>query len=879
MNKKPILLRLIITLIVIGVFAASMYPLGERDFFATFHKMLKNPTDPVAVQVEQDALKLKQEGKEEFDASALFTAANSNGVYLPDLLKSDRLENNADAISSIRKEAASSIRLGLDLAGGVEFTLKLVSPDATPTPGETESEAIARQGRYEEQMKNFDRHRDQIIEILRSRLEDQGINESEIVPYGDSFIALRAPVVSKEEKLKLANLVSMSARLRFHLVHEDNSRLVAEYLALDDAGRRRYTPPVGYELKETVEFKKNKNGERQATRDYVFIKKRWEMDGQGIREAFPQQDPTNRQRSIALRFDTAGTKRFAEVSTRNLHKRLAIVLDDRLYCAPTIQTPIIDGSAQITGDFSQEEVKQIADALSSGSIPFVIEREAMFDMDPTLGADNVRNGIYAGALALLLVAIFIAVYYLRAGLVAVTALTINIVLVLGALAAFSATLTLPGIAGIILTIGMAVDANVLIFERIREELNLGKNLGEAIELGYSKASSAVLDSNLTTLFTGIILYSIGTGAIKGFAVTLCIGIITSVFCALVLTRLLFDILARMFSFKTMKMFSFLSKPKIDFMGKRRIFYTISGIMLVSSLVIMALKGKEMLSIDFTGGNQITFNYTERIPVNDLEKSLKALGYEGIKVTYKNNPTNESERTLQILIRDTVQSGKANAETAKERIMREMNSKYPTALLNGGEDTSIGSMAGDTFSRSAVWSVFWSFVAIVIYISFRYEFGYSMAAILALFHDIIIATGIFVLCGREISLPVIAALLTIIGYSLNDTIVVFDRIREDLGLNPSLKYSSVVNLSLNQTLSRTILTSVTTLMVLVILFFFGGISINDFVLVMLLGVIIGTYSSICVASPIVASWHKHTHTGVKRTKDGAEIVDAEVVSNQ
>ena len=413
-----------------------------------------------------------------------------------------------------------------------------------------------------------------------------------------------------------------------------------------------------------------------------------------------------------------------------------------------------------------------------------------------------------------------------------------------------------------MTIGMAVDANVLIFERIRDELRSGKPLAEAMDLGYSKASTAVLDANITTLIIGIILYYIGTGSVKGFAVTLCIGIITSVFCALFLTKVIFDLIGRVYHFKKLTMMAFLTDPHIDFMRYRRIFYTISAVLVVGSIVIMAVRGRDMLSIDFTGGNLLTYNYVERIPTDQLENAVKAMGYDGVKVAYKNNPSDETDRTLEILIRD---SDAGEGAISRDEMLNRLNAEFPQAQLSGGSESNVGSLVGATFSKTALWAVILSFLAIVAYTTFRYEFGYGMAAILALIHDVIVATGIFLLCGREISLPVVAAFLTIIGYSINNTIVIFDRIREILALEPNIKYGDVVNMGLNQTLSRTLMTSWTTLIVLIVLFFFGGITINDFVLVMLLGVIIGTYSSACIASPIVASWHKRTQGVMRREK--------------
>ncbi len=472
-------------------------------------------------------------------------------------------------------------------------------------------------------------------------------------------------------------------------------------------------------------------------------------------------------------------------------------------------------------------------------------------------------------MALIVVVLFISIYYLRAGLVAIFALGVNVILVLGALAAFDATLTLPGIAGIILTMGMAVDANVLIFERIREELNKGKNLSTAIAQGYQHAFVTIIDANLTTLFTALILMQVGTGPVKGFAVTLSIGIFTSVFTALFLTRLIFDYFERFFKFKTMTMCSWLKKPNFDFLGKRKIAFVISVVLIVFSLVFCLTKGGNMLGIDFTGGTQFTFSYQKRVPIQEIRDTLKQQGYDA-KVTYKTSLGAQADnKKLEILIRKNVaiEDNDDTIISPKEKIGTLLNGKFKEAKFGGGHESSLGGLVGWEFSKSAIYAIVLAFLGIILYISIRFEFAYAIASIIALMHDVIIATGIFVLCGNEVSLPVVAALLTIIGYSLNDTIVVFDRIREGLSLNPDMHYKKVINMSINKTLSRTILTSLTTLLVLIILFFFGGIAINDFVLVMLLGVIIGTYSSIFVASPIVAYWHKKIGM---RAKDGALI---------
>ncbi len=863
MNKRPLILRTVIFAIIIFVFFFEISPLTPLDFYKTFNSMLKDPQNPAAAKLVAEAKAAQVKNPNIYPSIALLEAANKSGVELKALVeaKGNKLEVNRDVISLVRQKASSSIRLGIDLNGGVEFLLELV-PDEEwlkdvkeISKGKKDSEEDAKK-RLEDR---FQYYRDLAIETLRSRMEAQKIFEAEISPSGGRYVSLKVPVVSQDEKVKLLDLIKMSAKLRFCLVHKNNVSLVSQYLA----DPKSFVVPSGYKLMKMEEFRKGK----KAKVSMYFIKRRWSMSGKNITDAFPSLDQFG-QREIVLQFNTQGGKDFAELTRKNIKRQLAIVLDNKLYSAPVIQGAIPGGRATISGSFSQEECKAISDALVSGSLPFEIKVQAIFDTAPTLGKANVLNGIWAGIIALIIVVLFISIYYLRAGLVAIFALGVNVILVLGALAAFDATLTLPGIAGIILTMGMAVDANVLIFERIREELNKGKSLSVSIAQGYQHAFVTIIDANVTTLFTALILMKVGTGPVKGFAVTLSIGIFTSVFTALFLTRLIFDYFERFFKFKTMTMCAWLKDPNFDFLGKRKIAFAISATLIIFSIVFCISKGSNMLGIDFTGGTQFTFSYQDRVPIQEIRDTLKEQGYEA-KVTYKTSLGAQADnKKLEILIRDVDIEGKGDTVSSpKQRIFKLLNSKFSKAKFAGGYETSLGGLVGWEFSKSAIYSIVLAFLGIILYISIRFEFAYAVASIVALMHDVIIATGIFVLCGNEVSLPVVAALLTIIGYSLNDTIVVFDRIREGLSLNPDMHYKEVINMSINNTLSRTVLTSLTTLMVLIILFFFGGIAINDFVLVMLLGVIIGTYSSIFVASPIVAYWHKKI--GIK-AKDG-EIV--------
>ena len=843
MNKRPILLRILIAAVVIVVFCFSIHPLAQRDFYNTFTSLLKDRKDPVAGELIQDAKKLQEANPELYPSQALLQAADSKGVDLKSRVKGEALEDNRDVMTLIRKAASSSIRLGLDLNGGVEFVLKLV-PDQEfldklkSVGGETDDRE-----EVESRMKaEFDRYRDIAIEILRERLEKQKIYEAEIAPSGSDYVSLKAPIVAKDEKLKLLNLISMSAKLRFRLVHPDNDKLVSAYLA-DPKG---FVMPVGYELLTSTDYRPG----QEPLKRYYFVENRWVMDGKGVKNAFPNRDQFG-QRKIALTFNPEGAQDFARVTTEYVGRELAIVLDGRLYCAPRINEPIKGGSAEISGNFSDEECKNISDALVSGSFPFQIKVDAVFDTDPKLGADNVRNGIWVGVFSLLAVVVFMCGYYLIAGMVAVVALAVNVVLVLGAMAAFDATLTLPGIAGIVLTIGMAVDANVLIFERIREELQSGKSLYTAIDLGYDRALSAVLDSNLTTLITSIILMGVGTGAVKGFAVTLSIGILTSLFTALFLTRLLFDVLGRYWKLNTLKMHQFFHHPNFSFPKAWRVAVPLSLILILASFVVFFARGRNMLGVDFTGGTQVTFDYVQQVPASELERALKKLGYDAT-VTYKYNAAVNDSRKVEILIRTDMTQVSSNP---KEVLESALNRQFPDARFSGGLESSVGGLIGKEFSKAALLAIGLSILGIGCYVTLRYELSYAVASILALMHDVIIVMGIYVAMGRTVSLTVVAAVLTVIGYSINDTVVVFDRVRENVRNNKGTSYMDVVNMSLNQTLNRTLLTSLTTFLVVVVLFIWGGVAINDFVLIMMLGIIVGTYSSLLIASPIVAVWHK------------------------
>ena len=822
MNKKPLLLRSLLVLIVVAVFAAAMYPLAERDYYEVFQELLKNPNDKEALDLIKAAREKEKKDKNLFQSQALLSAADEAGVNLAKKVNGKDLHNNRDVMSLIRKKASSSIRLGLDLNGGVEFYLTL-------KPEDTKDETLKKN-----MTEDFDRYRDVAVETLRKRLEGQSIYEAEIAPAGKDGIVLRAPIVSKDEKAKLRDLIAMSAKLEFRLVEQDVPPEMRDEMRDDP----RY-----------MEYTEMENG-KPVIHSYL-VSLYPEMDGKNITMARAHRDEMTGQLQIMLQFNTAGAEDFKNVTARNVNRQLAIVLDGKLYCAPVIREAIAGGNASISGSFTEEEAKGIADALVSGSFPFKINVDATFDTDPTLGRASVKNGIYVGIISLCLVAAFMVIYYRFSGLISIVALALNIMLILGAMAAFDSTLTLPGIAGIVLTIGMAVDANVLIFERIREELKTGKSLLNAVNAGYDRALSAVLDSNITTLITSFILMYVGTGAIKGFAVTLCIGILSSLFSAVFVTRLVYDYLFRFANFKTLKMMQLVKDSHIDFVKIWRYSLMFSAALVLMLIIVLGVRGKGIMGIDFTGGSAISFNYAKKGSTTAMAQMLKKAGYDEPSVTYKTNIASEDGNGEFLEIR--LRGSKESAENTKATVCKLLQKNFPSCgiKMEGSNIQQLNGLIGREFTKAAVLAIVLALIGIGAYIVFRYELSYAIASVLALLHDVLVVLAIYLLSGRTLGLTTVAAFLTVIGYSINDTVVIFDRVRENLQLHKGESFSSLVNLSINQTISRTMITSLTTFIVVFIMWIFGGPEISDFVFVMMWGIILGTYSSVFLSAPFVA----------------------------
>lgn len=547
--------------------------------------------------------------------------------------------------------------------------------------------------------------------------------------------------------------------------------------------------------------------------------------------------------------------------------QIAIVLDNTVYSAPGVTTgAIAGGRSQITGNFSIEEGKDLATVLEAGKLPAKANIAQIEIVGPSLGATAIQHGMTSFAIALLIILIYVFFYYGKAGLFADVALLVNLLFIFGILAGIGAVLTLPGIAGIVLTIGMSVDANVLIFERIREELRNGKSQVAAIKDGFKNALSSILDANITTFLTGLILLIFGTGAIKGFAVTLLIGICTSLFTAIFITRLCIDNYGKngktlAFSSKATK--NFLANVQINFTKKNKLVYTISGVALLISIISISTRGLD-LGVDFVGGRSYTVRFDHEVDAPEVEKDLTAtFGSASAKIYGSNNQ-------LKITTKYKVdEEGEKVDQEIKHMLFNSLQSQFPKgytfdhfkiadsqAAVGLMSSIKVGPSIADDIKTASFWAVMASFVAIFIYILYRFKkWQFSIGAVIALFHDSIILIGVFslfynILPFLEVGQSFIAGILTVIGYSINDTVVVFDRIREYFHVHPKWGLKKNVNASISSTLGRTLNTSATTLLVLLSIFIFGSESIRGFVFAILVGIVIGTYSSIFVASPIM-----------------------------
>ncbi|MFH1857315.1 MAG: protein translocase subunit SecD [Candidatus Omnitrophota bacterium] len=687
------------------------------------------------------------------------------------------------------------ISLGLDLQGGMHLVLKVDTKNLDPKQAEDAA--------------------DRALEIIRNRIDQFGVREPVIHRQGRDEIVVQLPGVT--DRQRALDLIGKTALLEFKLVSEDPVLI----------GKAKAGEASDYELVSYEE------GELLLTKEPVLA-------GDALVTAAVSFDQSRfNEPYVSVEFNRRGSRKFAVLTGENVGRRLAIVLDGKVQSAPVIQERIPSGRAQITGRFTMSDATDLAIVLRAGALPAPLLIEEERTIGPLLGKDSITSGIRASVLAGVVVVVFMVGYYFASGIVASIAVLFNFLLILAGLSLFHATLTLPGIAGMILTVGMAVDANVLIYERIREELREGRTLRNAVTNGYHKAFTAILDSNVTTLIAAFLLFWFGSGPIRGFGVTLTLGLIASMFTAIFVTRVIFDLLIEWKILKSFRMLQLVPPTKIDFIGKRKICYLFSLAIIIGSMAYFFTLGDRAYGIDFSGGQIQEYRFQKSIKAEEIRVSLGRIGL--------------ANATLQQFQKDQVVLLKT-AEDTTEIVSNQFKKDFPDNPFDTLRIEKVGPSVGKHFRTQAALALLYALLGILIYIWFRFQnVAFAAAGVVALFHDVFVTVGFLALTHRPIDLTVLAAILTIAGFSINDTIVIFDRIREKLRTLRKLSLMEAVNLSVNETLSRTLLTSLTALLSVLALFVLGGYVIHDFAFSLIVGFISGVYSTVYIATPLVIAW--------------------------
>ena len=773
------------------------------------------------------------------------------------------------------------VKLGLDLQGGTAYTLQI--DEKSLEPGTSLSDA-----------------RDQALEVVRNRVDRMGVDEPNIYPDGERRIVVQIPGMKPEDRARAKKNIQTAAYLTFRVVHKNNDALIKalfdarkcppNYEPVSLAGQkggdywvrtvatspdeeelaaiRAFEPKPGYELmleRESI------NGKDYFRPYYVSIKP--EVSGENLTGAGVSFSNFG-ERQVELSFDAVGRRAFARVTKDlapggaknrdpNGRRYLAIVLDDTLYSAPYVKDEIPSGNAIISGNFTLEEAHDLATVLRAGRLKAKIDIIEERTVDPTLGADSIASGERAAVIGLAGVLVFTTLYYHFAGLVASVALVLNLVLLplgmilvagfygliggasLGSSITTLPVLTLPGIAGIVLSIGMAVDANVLIYERIREEMKTGKRFAAALDAGYNKAFGTILDANITTLIAAVILFWLGSGPVKGFAITLSAGIVISMYTAIVVTRMVFTFMESNGWLNRFGMMQWIPETRIDFLGKRRYAFILSAILLVATFAYAWSRGAANFGVDFTGGQQVMLTFGQKVDVDQLRGAITGAGVEnpGL-IQYQSANVSGDGAANEVL------ALKVSSAEAGDAAIAALQGAFPEAGFSLREQNMVGPQVGKELQKSAILAVGIALVCMILYITIRFEFSFAVGAVLGLFHTMLLTLGIYLALHLQLTMTSIAAFLTVLGYAINDTIVVFDRIREARKLHNGKLDAEICNQAINAMLARTALTSITTLISLAALLVFGRGDIFDFAVALALGVVIGTYASVFIATPIM-----------------------------
>lgn len=750
---------------------------------------------------------------------------------------------------------AHNLQGGIEIVGGTAFIIE-VEPNVDDLTGEVTQLTPSAM--------------DTAKTILERRLNESGVLDAPVSVQGNR-IEIQIPKIDPADAEALEKILTTTAKLTIHKRHPQSAQL-AELVAAGEEtvpGYRAYPQ----------EFK-DENGVVLGER-HVLVSRRPALTGKEVASAWPDRTSNT---MVFIELTSTGAKQM-ETFTRNLQANrdhIVCILDGKVINDAVLNAEVLSKNFTISGLDNLEECTELSKGLSNpmeNDINVIDKRS----ISATLGEATVKQGINAGLAGLALTVVFVLLYYRFSGIIAIIGLGLNILILFGAMALFGASFTLPGIAGIILTIGVAVDANVLIYERMREELAAGKSVTSSIKAAYEKAFSAIFDANITTLLTALILFWKATGSVKGFAVTLTIGILGTLLAALLCTRVMFAWAQDSGALKNIKFMNLVPKTVFDFLGKRKLAFTLSGVMIVGGLVSLGIKGDSHLGIDFVGGSVTRFEIPagQSVTQAQAEEIIKSVKTEKAASAQIEQPATgnaflsiKSSRADQGPIEAAVRASIPNFDEVKpldpsETAILDKDGNAVPHWVVAASTSEVSPTLGGEFLENAIWALSLGIFCVLIYITLRFEFSFALGAFLALIHDILITLGVLVLSGQEFSLIHVGAFLTIAGYSINDTIVVFDRLRENLKTK-SGDVRDVMNAAISTTLSRTIITSLTTFVSVLVLYVYGGASLKAFSFTIMIGVIVGTYSSIFIASPIVYIFSKARGINLRR-----EVLDAEL----
>jgi SecD/SecF fusion protein len=747
------------------------------------------------------------------------------------------------AFAAIYTIEAMKLQLGIDLRGGSEFIVQLApgkNEDGTPK-AVTSSDV------------------QQAIAILEKRLNADASKDLTMQPEGTDRIVIQMPGITDEEIKAVRDTIVTVAHLEFRRVHPDSQAKLEQIKA-----RGGIKEPGWIEMPYSTPITA-KDG--TVTTRSELVRDSADIEGKYVSSAFRTVDAEGNK--VSLQFDSAGSKLFDDLAAIHFQKEMAIIVDDQIHSAPRLQAKQYGGRAEISGGggkgFSQQEADSLATLLSNPlQNPMKILSES--SVSSAYGQSSIDQGKWIGVAALLITTCFMLFIYRLAGIVAIVGLVINIAILFGAMALFGFTLTMPGIAGVVLTIGMAVDANVLIYERLREEMEAGKTFAAALEAAYDKAFSAIADSNITTLISALILFLISGGLVKGFAVTLMIGLISSMVGALIVTRVIFMWVVDKNILKKIHTTKIIPDKVFDILSSAPKFIIASLVVTAISFGTLAYKGSTGFGIDFRGGSRVDVTLAKGKDITDEEFGTL---FAGLK-------QDDGKTALgSYYIQRKSAGGTENLSIRCEEhsgavIQHAITGKWNKDTVAGTSIATVGSVIGSELAKQSMWAMFAALIAIFLYLLMRYEFAFAVGAIVALFHDVLMVPGLCVLFGQELSIIHVGALLTIAGYSINDTIVVFDRIRETIQKGTGGSMRDMMNEAICKTLSRTLLTGPTALAPMIVLLFLGNPAMLEFAMPITIGVLLGTYSSIFIASPLVLWYAKKTGTSLKR-----QVLDAQI----